>query len=107
MRLGAHSVSKTDGSSCGVRFLRHLLVEITVPRTSGVVASLSRRRAGVRIPSVPLPLGGFTEVCPTLARGLTLNQVYVGSIPTASTVDGSRFRLEERAGMASADLERV
>jgi hypothetical protein len=28
---------------------------------------------------------GKLEVCPTLARGLSLKQVYVGSIPTAST----------------------
>ena len=28
LRLGAHSVSKTDGSTCGVRFLPHLLVRV-------------------------------------------------------------------------------
>jgi hypothetical protein len=60
-----------------------------VSRASGVAVSLSRRRAGVRLPSGPLPGNGRRselEVCPTLARSLPLKQVYVGSIPTASTV---------------------
>ena len=46
MRLGAHSVSKTDGSSCGVRFLRHLLVSEYGPEAQLVAATACRAEGG-------------------------------------------------------------
>ena len=58
LRLGTHSVSKTDGSSCGVRFLTHLLFDHGPVGQPGVAASLSRRRSGVQIPSGLLPGDG-------------------------------------------------
>ena len=48
--------------------------------------------------------GDETEVCPTLARGLPLKQVYVGSIPTASTCRPCRARCAFARRAARAEV---
>ena len=102
MRLGAHSVSKTDGSTCGVRFLRHLLM-VNGPEAQSVERPPVERKGAGSTPvwTAARKRALEMEVCPTLARGLPLKQVYVGSIPTASTVDVPRSTSGEVGGLSS------
>lgn len=46
LRLGAHSVSKTDGLACGVRFLRHLLVRLRSRSSVGRAAGCQPEGCG-------------------------------------------------------------